>query len=166
MCVPSVCVRECYTHTHTYFRVLSRQKHCVRGDHGSLPDLHSDDGKAVMRIFRREQVDGLKLFGTTAGRAPDAKVFNRLVLDMRLKGWGIKDAASRSLISAFCYALCQENVRRVFDISDPAILTSPQRIDLLVHIAAMPPPGEGEFRGKVRDEWPQIAVRHSQKSAP
>ena len=85
--------------------VLSRQKHCVFADHGSLPvsdlplliltpaaiHLHSrqsppnqvldsDDGKAVVRIFRREQVDGQKLFATTAGRAPDAKVFNRLVL--------------------------------------------------------------------------------------
>lgn len=60
--------------------VLSRQKHCVFADHGSLPDLDSDDGKAVLRIFRREHVDGPKLFGTTAGRAPEAKIFNRLVL--------------------------------------------------------------------------------------
>ena len=82
--------------------VLSRQKHCVFADHGSLPvsglppplltpvtvrtdatsnqDLDSDDGKAVLRIFRREHVDGPKLFGTTAGHAPEAKIFNRLVL--------------------------------------------------------------------------------------
>ena len=73
------------------------------------------------------QVDGCKLFGTTTGVPASAKAYNRLVLDVRLKGWGVKDAAHRTLISGFCHHLCQPEVRVMMDISSQtSLLIAPQ----------------------------------------
>lgn len=144
-------------------RVLASRQHSLHADFGSLPDEDKaksgpDEGNGVFRIFRREQVDGVKLFSSNAARPPDAKTFNRLVLDTKLKGWGVKDAAHRTLISAFCHMLCQANVRIVFDISDEYILASKERVDLLVSLATQPRPAEGEFRFEIAHRWSEVAL--------
>ena len=59
---------------------------------GDVEDTyHKDTVNKQARIFRREKVDGQKLFITSAGGTfePDAaaKRFNRMVLDARLRGW-------------------------------------------------------------------------------
>ena len=61
---------------------------------------------------------------------------------------GVRDASHRQLIAGFCHALCQPSVRRILHLDD-SILATPQRVELLVHIARQPP---------VRDEWSEVVL--------
>jgi hypothetical protein len=138
-------------------RVLSTRQHCLATDFGSLPDLNqSEDGHGLVKIFKRERVDGEKLFASSV-RIADAQTL-RILFDGRLKSWGVKDAAHRTLISSLCCILCQTNVQRIRDISDLSILATPERICSLIHLATQPSPGEGEFRGEVRHAWSSISL--------
>ena len=149
-------------------RVLASREHGLFEEFGSLPsgkdpnvDIVSqgcDAASAIFRIFRRENVDGEKLFGTSAARPPSAKTFNRLVLDTKLKGWGVKDAACRTLVTEFCHLLCQAHVRLIFDISDERILASEERIDLLVYLATQTKPAEGDFRYQIAHKWREVRL--------